>query len=96
MEGLRGNGDDIADKEIAQLAFHPGFIDDYVATDGGVQFNMPRIRVLDAHFLCSQELHNWLRDNKIELINQRDAIEGTHEFQYHLRETHSDLFVHSS
>jgi len=91
MAGLRSDGDKFLEKEILQMAFHPGFIDDYLATDGGIQFTMNRLRVLDAHFLCSQELHEWLKEHHVELINQRDALNGTHEYQNHLKEAGSDL-----
>jgi chitin disaccharide deacetylase len=93
MVGLRSDGDGILDKEIVQLAFHPGFIDDYIATDGGIQFNMNRVRVLDVVFLCSQELLEWIKEKKIELINQRDALYGTCEYQNHLRDIGSDLYM---
>ena len=81
------------DKETVQLAFHPGFLDDHIATDGGIQFVMGRIRVLDAHFLCSKALRDRIRENRIELINQRDALCGTHEYQNHRKGTGSDLYM---
>ena len=93
IAGLRNDGDGIMNRETVQLAFHPGFLDDYVATDGGIQFVMARIRVLDVHFLCSQELRDWLKENKIELINQRDALYGTREYQNHLKDIGSDLYM---
>ena len=93
MAGLRSDGNGIMDKETVQLAFHPGFLDDYIATDGGIQFTMSRVRVLDVHFLCSPELRQWIKDHRIQLINQRDALNGTHEYQDHLRTIGSDLYM---
>jgi predicted glycoside hydrolase/deacetylase ChbG (UPF0249 family) len=93
MNGMREDGDHILDKEIAMIVFHPGFVDDYIATDGGIQFTMNRIRVLDAHFLVSDELRQWLKKNRVQLISVRDALNGTNEFQTHLRRVGSDLYV---
>ena len=91
LDALRKDVDGIMDKEIVQVVFHPGFVDDYVATDGGIQFIFNRVRVLDVYYLCSQEMRDWIKQDKVELINQRDALNGTHEYQNHLKETGSDL-----
>ena len=93
MAGLLSDSKEFMDKEIVMLVLHPGFIDDYIATDGGIQFNMNRVRVLDVVFLCSQELRDWIKENKVELINQRDALYGTSEYQNHLRDIGSDLYM---
>lgn len=53
----------------------------------------PAIRIQDVHALCSEELKNWIRENRIELVNFRDALYGTKEYQNHLRNIGSDLFV---
>jgi len=50
-------------------------------------------RVQDVHALCSKELHDWLREHKIELMNYRDALYGTREYQTYLRRIGSDLCV---
>lgn len=51
-------------------------------------------RVYDVEALCSQRLHDWIKDNHIELCNLRDALYGTHEYQNHLRNIGSDLCVY--
>lgn len=91
MRGLMEDGDGIMDKEIAQIAFHPAYLDDYIMYDGGLDTIVSRIRPMDVHFLCSQELRDWIKENRVELINQRDALYGTHEYQNHLKAIGSDL-----
>ena len=93
MRELRRDSDHILDKEVAQIAFHPGFLDDYVMYDGGLDTIMTRIRVMDVQFLCSKELRDWIKDNHITLINQRDALNGTSEYQGHLKAIGSDLYM---
>lgn len=87
------DGDGIMDKKIAQLAFHPGYLDDYIMYDGGLDTIMTRIRVMDVHIMCSKELHDFIKEKGIELINQRDALFGTQEYQNYLKRTGSDLCV---
>ena len=93
VRGFREDGDNIRDKKIAQLAFHPAYLDDYIMYDGGLDTDFSRIRVMDVHYMCSKELHDYIRDEGIELINQRDALNGTHEYQNHLKLIGSDLCV---
>lgn len=77
-------------------AWHPGYLDYFVYKEGdygpcAMQFTA--IRVQDVHALCSKELKNWIRENRIELVNFRDALYGTREYQNHLRNIGSDLFA---
>ena len=37
------------------------------------------------HALCSSELREWVEKNNIELVNFRDALYGTKEYQNHLK-----------
>ena len=50
-------------------------------------------RTQDVAALCDPRLHDWLKDNRIELVNFRDALYGTREYQNHLRNTGSDLYM---
>jgi predicted glycoside hydrolase/deacetylase ChbG (UPF0249 family) len=94
VAGFRSDSDGIKGHKIVQCAFHPMFVDDYIARDGGYfQFNMNRIRVMDVYYMCCQELKDWIKENKIELVNQRDALYGTCQYQNHLRDIGSDLYM---
>ncbi len=81
---------------IVQQAWHPGWVD-YFVYRLGERFNRPRARQFtvarcqDVSALCDPRLFNWIRENKIELINTRDALYGTNEYQEHLRDIGSDL-----
>lgn len=79
----------IMDKEIAITAWHPGYLDPYVMNES----SMTECRVIDVWALCSKELKQWIIDNQIELINHRDALYGTHEYQNHLQHSHSPLAI---
>ena len=77
--------------------FHAGYVDYYVARLGDYGEFMRYYtlsRVYDVEALCSQRLHDWIKDNHIELCNLRDALYGTHEYQNHLRNIGSDLCVY--
>lgn len=80
----------------AIVVLHPGYVDHYVYKEGDrtpQRLGFMTIRVVDTHVLCSQELHDWLREHRVELVNQRDALYGTRDYQLHLKATDSDLCV---
>lgn len=80
---------DILNKEIALTAWHPGYLDPYIMSES----SLAEGRVIDVKALCSDELKRWIVENKIELVNHRDAIYGTNEYQNHLRSANSPLLM---
>ena len=46
-----------------------------------------------AEALCDQRLRNWIVENGVELVNYRDALFGTRDYQNYLRSIGSDLSV---
>lgn len=78
---------DILNKTIALTAWHPGYLDEYVLQES----RMRECRVKDVQALCSEEIKQWIIDNHIELVNHRDAIHGTQEYQNHLKQINSPL-----
>ena len=83
---------ELDDDSITVHAWHPGYVDYYVSRCGdyspGAQC-FKDIRTVDVHALCSQEVKNWIKESHIELINMRDALFGTDEYQKHLRDVNS-------
>ena len=53
--------------------------------------NLHRCKELQA--ALSDQYRNWIIENKIELINQRDAIYGTNELQDHFKQINSPLWI---
>jgi len=43
--------------------------------------------------LCDIRLRNWIKQNRIELVNFHDALYATDEYQNHLRIIGSDLYI---
>ena len=87
---------DVPDTATIIHAWHPGYLDYFVSCQGDYSpnaINFLRARVIDVHALCSPEIHNWVRDHKIRLINVRDFLYGTNEYQNHLRSIGSDLYL---
>ncbi len=84
------------DHMILQQAWHPGYVDYYIYRLGE-RGKRPRAqqfvvgRTQDVAALCDTRLREWIKENKIELINTRDALYGTSEFQNHLKHIGSDL-----
>ena len=68
---------------------HPGFLDDYVLAESSC--TLPRVKDVEA--LCDERVIQWIIDNRIELVNHRDALYGTNEYQEHLKETGSPLYL---
>ena len=89
---------DLPDDCIVEQSWHPGYVDYFVYKQGE---QTPRaklftsIRTQDVAALTSPVLRDWIKAHKIELINFRDALYGTHEYQNHLRAVDSDLYVGS-
>ncbi len=79
----------IEDDAIVIIPAHPGFLDDYVMSESSCNTT----RVLDVMALCSDELKRWIIDNKIEIINMHDALYGTNDYQNHLKEINSPLWI---
>jgi predicted glycoside hydrolase/deacetylase ChbG (UPF0249 family) len=92
--GLLKYGDEI----ITEQSWHPGYIDYYVYRLGE-RMNRPRARnfvvcrAQDVAALCSPRLRAWVKENNIELVNFRDALYGTREYQNYLKVSGSDLYV---
>lgn len=86
------------DDTIVEQSWHPGYVDYYVYRLGE-RGKRPRAqqfvvgRVQDVAALCDKRLGEWVREHSIELINFRDALYGTREYQNHLRHIGSDLAV---
>ncbi len=85
----RNNSENMLSREIVITAWHPGFLDDYILSES----RCATARVVDVRALCSPELKQWIKDNHVELINYRDALNGTREYQNHLRFIGSDLAI---
>lgn len=83
---------------IVTQSWHPGYVDYYVYRLGE-RVNRARAqqfvvgRVQDVAALCDPRLKNWIRENDIELVNTRDALYGTREYQNHLNAIGSDLAI---
>lgn len=87
---------ELPDDVIFEQSWHPGYVDYTVYKQGD---HGPRarfftsVRTEDVAALTSQRLHDWVREHGIALINFRDALYGTNEYQNHLRAVGSDLYV---
>ncbi len=79
----------IDDSVIYMRSQHPGYLDDYVLAESSC--TIPRVKDVEA--LCSPALKAWIIANKIELVNYRDALFGSHEYQDHLKAVGSPLWV---
>ena len=81
-------------------AWHPGYVDYYIYRLGeryprarAQQFVIGRTQ--DVAAMTSPVVKAWIKTNIIELINFRDALYGTADYQNHLKSIGSDLAVAS-
>jgi hypothetical protein len=77
---------------------HPGYVDYYVYRLGerayrarAQQFVISRVQ--DTSAMCDVRLRSWIKQNNIELVNFRDALYGSEEYQNHLKATGGDLVM---
>ena len=86
---------DLPDDVIVEQSWHPGYVDYFVYKQGDYG---PRaryftaIRTEDVAALTSPKLKTWIKEHKIELINFRDALYGTNEYQNYLHSIDSELY----
>ena len=71
------------------IAMHPGFVDYHVATNSSMRLH----RIKEYEFAISEKTKQWIKENKIEIVNQKDMLYGTNEYQQHLKEIGSDLYL---
>ena len=76
-------------EEVYFYGWHPGYCDDHIMAESTC--NLHRCKELEA--CCSEEMKQWIIENHIELVNQRDVLYGTNEFQDHLKEINSPLWT---
>ena len=77
------------DGQIWQTGGHPGYLDDHILAES--RCNIHRCEELRG--AISPEVKQWIIDEKIELVNSRDVIYGTSEYQDHLKEINSPLWI---
>ena len=77
------------DLDYAITVWHPGYLDGLIANESSFK----EVRPMDVAALCSPEIKQWIIDNQIELVNIRDALYGTRDYQYHLKSIGSPLYV---
>jgi len=90
IEYYQSNAEDMLSKKICITAWHPGFLDDHILRES----SCTEARIVDMIALCSDKLKKWIKDNHVELVNYRDALYGTREYQNHLKATDSSLAIH--
>lgn len=94
----RGGILNLPEGAIAATAWHPGYVDYYVYRLGE-RVDRPRARqwvisrLHDVAGLCDVRVKNWIMENRVELINFRDALYGTNEYQNYLQMIKSDLYM---
>lgn len=77
------------ESEIWRIGGYPGYLDEYILKESTCNIH----RVKDIEAVCSEEVKQWIIDNEVELINQRDVVFGTHEYQNHLKHINSPLWI---
>ena len=87
------------DNTILASFWHPGYLDYYVYRlgergnrDRARLFVLPRLQEVAA--LTDVRLKKWIMENHIELVNFRDALYGTNEYQNHLKLADSELAMY--
>ena len=83
--------DQLLKEDIVITAWHPGYLDDYIYFDSSKHFNLAR--VIDIKAMCDPKLKQWIIENKVELVNIKDALYGSQYYQNYLHSIHSRLYM---
>lgn len=76
-------------EEVYFYGWHPGYCDTHILKESSCNLH----RCKENAAALSDEFRNWIIDNHIELVNQRDVLYGTNEFQEHLKQIDSPLYI---
>ncbi len=79
----------VEDDKIIVRVLHPGYLDLTVVQEQTCNIH----RVRDVEAFTSEKVKRWIIDNRIEIVNQYDAIFGTSRYQDHLKEIDSPLWI---
>ena len=71
------------------ISCHPGYLDDHILAES--RCNIHRVKELSAYL--DNRLKKWIIKNRLEISNQRDILYGSKEYQDHLRQINSPLWL---
>ena len=77
------------DEQVLRVGGHPGYLDEFVMTESSCNIHRPK----ELEACLDPRVREWIIENKIELTTNRDIINGTNEYQEHLKEIGSPLWV---
>ncbi len=49
--------------------------------------------MIDIKAMCDPKLKQWIIENKVELVNIKDALYGSQDYQNYLHSIHSRLYM---
>jgi len=71
------------------ISCHPGYLDDLVLAES--RCSIHRVKELQGYL--DPRVKEWIIENNLELVNQRDILFGTNEYQEHLKVINSPLWT---
>ena len=77
------------DGEVQRTGGHPGYLDDHILAESTCNIHRPK----ELQKMLDPRGHQFIIDNKVELVNARDVMYGTTEYQDHLKEIGSPLWI---
>lgn len=77
------------EEETLSYSVHPGYLDDFILAESS--YNIHRVKELQD--IVSPELKRWVIENEIELVSTYDVLNGTREYQKHLAEINSPVWI---
>lgn len=86
---FQDNAEELLKRKVLISPWHPGWIDETVFYDSCEALLLAR--VIDVRVLTSDEMKRWIIDNQVELVGLKDVLNGTNEYQEHLKAIGSPL-----
>lgn len=77
------------DSQICWTNGHTGYLDDYILEESSATIH----RVEELRGCCSKQVKEWIINNKVELVNFKDALTGSDDYQQHLKQINSPLWI---
>lgn len=77
------------DEDVMVGVGHPGYLDLHIYQESS--FSVHRLKELEA--MLDPRVMEWIKKNKIELVNADDVVNGTHSYQDYLKSINSPLWI---
>lgn len=80
---------ELDDEYDYSFGLHAGFVDDVITNISSLNIH----RLKECNCALDQRTKEWIKREKVELVNLKDLLTGSNDYQNHLKEINSELWI---